>query len=149
MTAQIADSIDIDGERLALFAEPLESYFDSHPPRPAFLPTNTANWRGYVASWRIHDNKLYIVAIKGRICEPSPASSRDTQCTAQPATLQSLFQTQESEVFAHWFSGTLQVPKGAMIGYVHMGYERRHEFDLLITIERGVVRATTTRDNRR
>ncbi|MCC7166586.1 MAG: hypothetical protein IT565_03365 [Rhodospirillales bacterium] len=149
MTAQIADSIDIDGERLALFAEPLESYFAGHPPRPTFRPTSTANWRGYVASWRIRDNKLYITAIEGRICEPSRAAPHDPQCPSQPATLQSLFRTQETEVFADWFSGTLRVPKGAMTDYVHMGYERRHEFDLLITIERGVVRATTTRDNRR
>lgn len=61
MTAQMSDTITIDGAALQLFAEPLEAYFSGAPAqphgRPDFAPTNTANWRGYIAQWEIKDGR--------------------------------------------------------------------------------------------
>jgi hypothetical protein len=53
------------------------------------------------------------------------------------------------KVFAAWFSGTLRVPLGTQMEYVHMGYDSVYEFDLLIVVEKGMVKSTRTIDNRK
>ena len=50
-------------------------------------------------------------------------------------------------VFAHWYSGTIRVPQGRQIEYVHMGFGSTYESDLFIDLERGVVVATKIRHN--
>jgi hypothetical protein len=124
----------------------LEAYYAS-VPRPNFTPESTANWRKYVASWEIKNNRLYLTAITANLCDdPVPTSMRCEK--HHPASLRDLFKVKDGKVFAEWYTGTLRVPVGAMLRYVHMGYESIYEFDLLIVVEKGVVKSTTTRDNR-
>jgi hypothetical protein len=148
MTAQIPDSISIDGAEHMLFAEPLEAYY-SQLARPSFAPTSTANWRGYVASWEIRDNRMYLSGIKAELCDRG--GPQGWRCDKrQPVGLKELFPGGKGEkVFAEWFSGTLRVPLGAQMEYVHMGYESVYEFDLLIVVEKGMVKSTRTIDNRK
>jgi hypothetical protein len=35
------------------------------PNPPLFEPPDTANWRGYVASWKIEDERLWLVGLRG------------------------------------------------------------------------------------
>lgn len=147
MTAQIADSIAIDGVQHMLFSEPLEAYYAEHTPRPSFAPGSTANWRGYVASWEIRDNKLYLSDIKAELCDRG--GPEGWRCDKRyPVGLKELFPRGNGMVFAEWYSGTLRVPLGKQMSYVHMGYQSTYEFDLLIVVEKGIVTSTTTIDNR-
>ena len=50
-------------------------------------------------------------------------------------------------VFAHWYSGTVRIPQGKQLEYVHMGYASKFERDLFLDIERGVVVSTRVRQN--
>jgi len=147
MTAQIPDSILIDGETHALFSEPLNAYY-SDAPRPNFVPQNTANWRGYVGTWEIRDGRLYLIGVVAEICN-LPLGWNCPQDQRRIVGLGDLFPQRGDSVLADWFSGTLRVPVGGQLQYRHMGYESVYEFDLLLTIEKGAVKSTTTVDNRK
>ena len=61
--------------------------------------------------------------------------------------METIFPGFPKQVFAHWYSGNLRVPKGKMLEYVHMGYGSKYEQDLLIDVEKGVVVKTHIMDN--
>jgi hypothetical protein len=67
MTAQVTDSILIDGDIRALCVLPLESLFKVMPTPPHFEVATTANWRGYVASWKIENDRLWLIGLGGRL----------------------------------------------------------------------------------
>jgi hypothetical protein len=65
MTAQVSESITLEGEERALCSLPLAPLFRSWQPQPRFGSWNTANWRGYQGSWEIGASKLYLVGFSG------------------------------------------------------------------------------------
>jgi len=77
---------------------------------------STACWRKYIGTWEIRDNKLYLVSIEGifRLNSDTP-------------------------IFADWYSGTLNIPRGNCSKYIHMGFESVYERYTLISVERGIV----------
>ncbi len=66
-TAQIPDLLIYENDTLALYSNPLESYFNNGNPRPKYISASqcwsTACWRGYQAIWEVKDNKLYLNSI--------------------------------------------------------------------------------------
>ncbi len=64
-----------------------------------------------------------------------------------PASLQSIFPGYPDRVFAHWYCGTLRIPQGDRLRYVHGGYLSEYEKDLMLEIEKGVVQRAWVRDN--
>ena len=62
-------------------------------------------------------------------------------------TLESLFPGFTDRVFAHWYTGVINIPQGEMTEYRHMGYASRYERDLFLAIENGIVVNTQLRDN--
>ena len=127
MTAQISERLFWEGEKHALLTNPLCDYFEMGGLRPEFQCTSTALWRGYVGTWEIVANRLYLIDLNAVL-----ASGED-------ASLESVFPGFKDRVFAHWFTGTLRIPQGKRLEYVHMGYSSIYERDLLLTIEQGVV----------
>lgn len=135
MTAQIPESLRYKGEDLSMCEEPLASYFFCAGSAPRFAPVSTALWRRYVGSWEIVDDRLYLVGIDAALQDGSKA------------TLATIFPDAGDRVFADWFSGTVRVPQGRMIEYVHSGYSSTYERDMFLDIERGVVVAERVRQN--
>lgn len=135
MTAQIAERLLFQGEAVSMCTNPLESFFAMGGFKPRFEPVCTALWRGYVGSWEIVQNRLYLVGIEGTVEGGSEA------------TLGAIFPDFPDRVFAHWYSGSLRIPQGQQLEYVHMGYASIFERDLFLDIERGVVVATRVRQN--
>ena len=127
MTAQIAERLLHDGREFALCSLPLEPYLESHTARPRFRVPSSALRRGYIGTWRIMKQRLYLVGIAGELQDGGAAS------------LHSVFPHEHDTVFAFWFSGELRVPQGKMLEYVHRGFESRFERDLLFTCEAGVI----------
>jgi hypothetical protein len=127
MTAQISEILWVAGEQVALLTEPLADYFEQGGHNPGFEATSTALWRGYVGEWAMLDDRLYLVGLSGAL-----ASGED-------ATLASLFPDHPDRVFAHWYSGTLRVPKGKLLQYVHMGYASTYEQDMFLRFRKGVL----------
>jgi hypothetical protein len=139
-TAQMPDELIYRGETLAIFTNPLESYFGRDNPRPEFISRVlcTACWRGYVATWKIENEKLYLVKMVEGSC------SR----TAPEIDVSKIF-GRRPPIEAVWFSGVLTAPRGKLLSYVHMGYESRYEKSLLLTIDKGRLVREEERDNRK
>lgn len=127
MTAQMSEHLRYEGEDHSMFAQPLEDYFEMSGPRPKFAMTSTALWRGYVGDWEIVADRLYLVGLSATLADGTPAS------------LETLFPGYPERVFAHWFSGTLRIPQGKRLKYVHMGWASTFERDLFLDITHGVV----------
>jgi hypothetical protein len=136
MTAQIHEVLFIDGAQMPMaFCPPLPTM---HPRILADDPEtvarrspetrilfSTACWRGYRGTWKIEDDRLFLVKLEGR------------------------YRLDGSEpLVADWFTGVLRVPRGDQLSYVHMGFGTVFEMEIHIKIENGVVAASRTIDNR-
>jgi hypothetical protein len=135
MTAQIAEKLLYQGQRVAMLTNPLNDYFAMGGFNPRFEFRSTALWRGYVGGWEIVDDRLYLVSLDGTLEDGTDA------------TLETVFPGFPDRVFAHWYSGSVRIPQGKQLEYVHMGYASKFEQDLFLEIERGVVVATRVRQN--
>ena len=136
MTAQIAEKLRYQGEDVAMCTNPLSDYFAMGGTNPRFESNCTALWRGYVGSWEIVDDRLYLIGLNGTLEDGTQAS------------LATIFPGFPDRVFAHWYSGTIRLPQGKQLEYVHMGYGSTFERDLFLDVERGVVVATRVQHNR-
>jgi hypothetical protein len=99
--------------------------------RPEFRETCTALWRGYVATWEMLGERLYLVGLDGVLRG------------GQIATVALIFPGFPDRVFAHWYSGVLRIPMGKLLRYVHGGYGSVYERDQFITVKMGVFVATS------
>jgi hypothetical protein len=127
MTAQIAEELLYEGNWVSMCTEPLEDYFKLVGERPCFADTCTALWRGYVGAWEIIDDRLYMVGLDG------------VQEDGRAVTLETVFPGYPERVFAHWYSGTLRIPQGKLLEYIHMGYGSTCEQDVFLVLKKGVV----------
>lgn len=140
-TAQIPDTLVVDGKPNILFAEPLGPALEADPKMQERLKKYisegrcSASWRGYKATWEVRENVLYLVKV-----DANPCSSKRT-----PVPLSELFPDTTGPVQAIWFTGTLRVPQGRQIEYVHMGYESRYERYQVLLVENGHVVNRSTR----
>ena len=144
MTAQLTDNLKYMGETMCLTTLPLSAYWsiarlhqelaegDNHE----FSDMGTWCWRRHTASWQIEQDHLYLVAIN--------AAYKD----GAKVMLEDFFPGYPERVFAHWFSGELCCPCGELLEYVHAGFASRYAEELLIQVERGVVKGQQLRDNR-
>lgn len=130
MTAQIAEYLRYQGEDVRMCTEPLGDFFAMGGHNPKFAATNSANWRGYVGRWEIAAGRLYLVKLAGMLEDGSEAR------------LETVFPGFPDRVFAHWYTGTIRIPKGKMLQYVHGGYGSLYERDEMLELERGVIRRT-------
>ena len=135
MTAQIPERLIYEGQQLSMCTHPLSLYFTMGGDGPHFDFNCTALWRGYVVTWEIVDDRLYLIELHGTLeggCE---------------ATMATIFPDNPGRVFAHWYSGTVRIPQGKLLKYVHMAYCSTYERDLFLEIEKGVVKNSRVRQN--
>ncbi len=135
MTAQISENLVYRNTGYALFTEPLEEWFRQCGRRPPFALRLTACWRGYLGSWEITDDRLYLVDLEG------------TMQSGEEANLQTVFPDQVGPVFAEWFSGDLRCPTGPLVEYVHQGFQSRYASELVLRVEKGGVASVMSNSN--
>jgi hypothetical protein len=138
-TAQMPDRILYQGELYPLFSEPLGRYLDEHGPRTKelFFSVCTACWRGYVATWEVKENYLYLTKLVEGTCRPD----------AKEIPIAALFPGQTAPVKADWFSGDLRIPQGERVRYERRGYGAVYERELYVTIRNGRLVSEMTIDN--
>jgi hypothetical protein len=137
-TAQIPDYLIYKGETFPLFSNPLESYFRNNSrPDNIFVYSCTACWRGYVATWKIENGSLHLVKLVEGTCS-SDAKEIDVSI---------IFPKKKTPIEATWFSGTIKIPQGKELLYVHMGYGSIYEKEILLTIEKGKLMKEEVIDN--
>ena len=142
-TTQIPDEIFVDNEWNALHAEPLSQLVWRAPEKGGIalnpkLGECTASHRGYKASWRIVENRLYLEKVFLDPCATKP----------EEVSLEKLFPGKTQPVQANWFTGVLIVPQGAVKHDPHSGYKSTHERYVVMVIKRGEVVSRTDLDER-
>lgn len=139
MTAQIAESILYQGTHYGMFSQPLDDYFKQRSINPKLdVGSCTALWRGYVGSWEIDNEKLYLTQL---------LDSNGLFKGTSLIDIDTFFTDVESRVFANWFTGVLKIPQGKRIRYVHYGFASQFERTLLLTIEKGKLICAETIQN--
>ena len=136
MTAQVHEKLTFNGSHMSMCSEPLEQYFETLWCHPRFEMRSTNLWRGYIGTWEIVGIHLYLIELEGMLADGTSVS------------ISTIFPNSKNEILASWFTGQLRIPQGKVLHYVHMGYASRHEQDLIIHIEKGVVTKTIINNNR-
>lgn len=138
-TAQFPEKLIRDGKELPMYSTPLASYLEHHPdvklPSPG--ASSTALWRGYVGTWSIKEDKLFLVKIEQQEVTKNKGGEFDFGWREVP--LNRIFPKAKGPVLADWHNGVLRVPQGKELHYIHMGFESIYEEDMLFLIEKGRV----------
>lgn len=150
-TAQSPDVLIHEGKTYDLFSNPLEDFYagGAKNKRPNFwIAPNTISsgtWRGYIATWEIIGDKLYLTRIDSWFCRPSMR----TKSGCRRVNLSNLFgkSVVDGKVFAAWFSGKLRVPDGKELKYVHSGYASIYERTIIFEVAGGNIVNQKTIDN--
>lgn len=141
-TGQVPDILIFDGEERGIRTNPLNQWFEWTGERTDFLEyfqegACTACWRGYIATWKITNNKLYLEKIQNF-----------SENKTMPLT-EIWPEKGDQPVFAEWYSGLLSMPEGELLNYVHMGYSSVYARDRLLRIDSGILVDEKLRDNRK
>lgn len=134
-TSQIPEVLVYDGTTNEMYATPLESSFSADKPK-VFLekPSSTACWRGYVGTWEIKNNDLYLVSLR----EGYPRTGAIPLEKVNPKWV--------SPVKATWFTGTIRIGRGEVL-MGGMGFSEKRERDIFLEITAGKVVSTRQVDN--
>jgi len=131
-TAQLPDKIVYKGKTYKLHSNPLEAYFEQHPEKRPYGIGSTALWRGYIATFEIRDQQLYVKDISVEYAD----SLKGTHDFKWKSVMQEVFPDQKS-FKVDWVNGLLVIPHGKMVNYVHMGYGSTYEKYILLEIDQG------------
>lgn len=132
MTAQKREILIYKGQKASMCTEPLAQYLKSPNPNKKFSATSTACWRGYVGTWLIENDLLYLIDID---------KTQDGH-----VGVDFIFPGQK-KVFADWFTGRIRVPQGEMLRYVHAGYGSVYEKDLFLEFKNGILISESVVEN--
>jgi hypothetical protein len=133
-TAQLSDLLIVKGKEFALNTNPLEAELQKKqwtPPEDALI--SSANWRGYLATWEIKDDKLFLKDVTIAVSDP-----KDEHGAIGKSITGDLYPG-AAEVFADWYTGALIVPDGKMTRYVHMGYGSSFDHYQVFRVQAGKV----------
>jgi hypothetical protein len=136
MTAQIYECLYYNGRKLKMAYLPLEMYLDQLEEKPDFFSPSTANLNGYIGTWEIKYNKLYLIEIEAHIRGKGIVGI-------------DYFFPNQKEVFASWFTGEVRIPEGKELLYVHMGYGSIYEEDIFLKFKNGILENTRIGNNKK
>jgi len=125
MCIQVKDSIIIKGDKYYLYTTPLDSYWTKRNPKPPIMPTKSTCWRGYIATWEIFKENLYLVNIIFH--------ARDGEFG-----LDFLFPQNTGKVKADWYSGELKLPFGNEL-YQEFMEDPVYDSDWYMSIKKGKI----------
>ncbi|MBX7226349.1 MAG: hypothetical protein K1X55_09985 [Chitinophagales bacterium] len=133
-TAQYGDRLIVDKDTFWINSNPLEVYFDKKGSRTingeTVYGSCTALWRGYVATWQIKSDSIFLVRLQTDFCSNNPI---DLDVKTEFGT---------SIVFANWVDNTIVQTKGSLIQYVHMGYMSIFEQEIYYKFDKGILKST-------
>jgi len=134
-TAQAPDVIIYNGNEYPLIVNPMETYFNEFPekrPRPLLESSNL--WRGYIATFEIIQNELWVVDIK---IQGRASAAGDRRINTEWVSVIHEVLDGNNRMKIDWLNGLLIIPQGRIIRYVHMGYASTYERYLILEIHNG------------
>ena len=129
-TEQAPDRIIYRGQEYSLygFSNPLEAWFEKFPDkRPVDGIMTSALWRGYIATFEVIDDQLFVVNIE---IEVADSVASDSYSTKWISVMDDVFPSQP-RVKVDWLSGLLVIPCGEIVEYVLLGNDTYSEYALL------------------
>ncbi len=128
MYGKVWEKFTTNGEEFTMEAVPLESYFNDIIKKPFEDWLNAACLRGYVGSWEVMDNKLFLTNL---------VAYGDTD---PKVNLQFIFPNQKT-VFANWFTGELKICSGKIIQFCQKGTDDAlYEHEMTFTFAGGLLK---------
>lgn len=121
MTEQIQELLMYNNRTYTMDALPLTPYLQKKGI--SFTSQSTACWRGYIATWEIKNDKLYLIGLEGYLKNHKQVN------------LRYLFPFRK-RVFARWFSGEIQIMWSAVERYAENDTESMPE-ELLLEFRNG------------
>jgi len=135
-TAQFPDKINYNGKEYNLNSNPLEVYFEKNPnKRPKSEVRSSALWRGYVATFEIIDNQLFL---KDIVIQYRDTTSKGSNNSNWKSVLNEVF-TDQKNIQVDWYTGLLVLPQGKVVNYVHMGYGSTYQHYTILEFNKGVL----------
>jgi hypothetical protein len=125
MSVQVKDSIIIKGDKYYLYTTPLDSYWTKRNLKPPIRPTKSTCWRGYIATWEIFQESLYLINILFYSHHGNLG-------------LDYLFPDNTGKVKANWYTGELQIPIGDELYREHME-DPIYDSNWYISIKKGKI----------
>lgn len=113
-----------------MYCTHLSKYFAQKGHAPEFQWPSTDLWKGYVGSWEIIDERLYLVSLSGKLKDGTDAS------------LATIFPDTAYRVLAHWFTGEVLLSQGWKLGYAHRNYGCAFKRDIFLYFVNGQVDVT-------
>lgn len=133
-TAQYPDKIIYNGNEFRLHSNPLEAYFEKNPDkRPKVGVVSTALWRGYVATFEVKNNQLFLKDIE---IEYHDTTSKKSYSYKWRSVIKEVFPDQ-TDIKIDWVTGLLVIPDGELVNYVHMGYGSTYQNYILLELDKG------------
>jgi hypothetical protein len=143
----------VDGTSYSLNTNPLAGYLAAHPGKKLARGSQvTSNWRGYTATWELKGGRLWLRKVsvdfnRNHADRPDlkfPEPPDPSLCKAASEYYWECDRTRDlfpegGNILADWFSGTLIVPTGKMVDYVHMGYGSTYSRYLVLWVRKGEV----------
>jgi hypothetical protein len=128
-TEQCPDTIIYNGKKYTLHSHPLYAYFENNPDKkPKVNIISSGLWRGYVATFEVKDNQLFLKDIE--IMGPE----RDWKWQS---VINEVFPDQK-EIKVNWFTGLLVIPHGGKVAnYFEWDYGSSNKKYLLVKIDKG------------
>ena len=133
MTIQAGDILTYRGEKTTIATEPLKSYLEIHSD-VGFILKSTGLVRGYIGTWEIKNNQLYLISLLGFVENNKKVD------------LNYLFPN-KMEVFASWYSGDIRIPEGELLKKINLGYASIFEKDRILSFKEGILISETLKDN--
>lgn len=137
MTIQIPETLLYRGENHYLDNFPLNQYFELseiiNPFDGGIGICYSDCWNGYVASWCVEKNQLYITHL--RTTGRNPAASLET-----------VFPGNGGKVFAHWYSGAIKLPIGKVVAWDQL--EAIYDRSLILIFINGVLKYRSEFENK-
>jgi len=133
-TGQFSDILIWNGNEYTITANyPMQDYFEIFPEkRPP--PAGSALQRGYIATYEIINNELWLIDIK--IPNGNYSIINGNFIIGYTSIINEFLNGEERLKFI-WFNGYLILPQGNIIGYEQAGYEASFENYLIIEIHDG------------
>jgi len=138
LTIQISETLLYRGENHYIDDYPLNQYFELAEIVNSYAGgadvCDSYCWNGYIASWSVEKNRLYITDLRSTGRNPV-------------ASLETLFPHNGGKVFAHWYSGAIKLPRGKVVARDELDQDV-YERSLILIFLNGVLKYRAEFENK-
>lgn len=136
-TAQMSDRIIYKGKEYILRNNPLEEYFEKYPEKqPRGGVVSSALWRGYVATFEVRNDMLYLKDIEVMYQD---TTSKESYNYKWRSVLKEVV-SDGKELAIDWMTALLEMPYGEKVEDGHIYYIPQYQNIMLLEVQNGIVK---------